>query len=175
MKGICGVPLFICLRFCQEVLNLIYGPTMLLSVGCLKRACGNTPKIFLKKWWIGAQAQIYVLIARYYKARRFDEDKKIDYQMVNNAFIELSSLEDPLSKAFVVLGLDPLVIRLRRDNDVGLSMAEFFDDLGNGLYLDTDLDEYEKKVSKVLEGSTRPDFNSLIMNEFSSGNFKNAF
>ncbi|XWS40899.1 hypothetical protein CRYUN_Cryun17cG0035700 [Craigia yunnanensis] len=116
-----------------------------------------------------------VLLAGYCKVRRFDEAKKIVCQMVNNGFIELSSLEEPLSKAFVVLGLDPLAIRLRRDNDVGLSMAEFFDDLGNGLYLDTDLDEYEKKVSKVLEDSTRPDFNSLIMNEFSSGNFKNAF
>ncbi|XP_022774513.1 pentatricopeptide repeat-containing protein At5g15280, mitochondrial [Durio zibethinus] len=116
-----------------------------------------------------------VLLAGYCKARRFDEAKKIVSQMVNDGLIELSSLEDPLSKAFVVLGLDPLAIRLRRDNDVGFSMAEFFDDLGNGLYLDTDLDEYEKKVSKVLEDSTMPDFNSLIMNEYSSGNFKNAF
>ncbi|XVE68172.1 hypothetical protein DITRI_Ditri09bG0047400 [Diplodiscus trichospermus] len=116
-----------------------------------------------------------VLLAGYCKARRFDEARKIVCQMANNGSIEISSLEDPLSKAFLVLGLDPLAIRLRRDNDVGFSMAEFFDDLGNGLYLDTDLDDYDKKLSKVLEDSTRPDFNSLIMNEFSSGNFKNAF
>ncbi|XVF14299.1 hypothetical protein REPUB_Repub09cG0046800 [Reevesia pubescens] len=116
-----------------------------------------------------------VLLAGYCKARRFDEAKKIVFRMVNDGFIELSSLEDPLSKAFVALGLDPLAIRMRRDNVVGFSMAEFFDDLGNGLYLDTDLDEYEKKVSKVLEDSTRPDFSSLIMNEFSSGNLKNVF
>lgn len=116
-----------------------------------------------------------VLLAGYCRARRFDEAKKIVFQMVDNGFIELSSLEDPLSKAFAVLGLDPLAIRLRRDNNVGFSMAEFYDDLGNGLYLDTDLDEYEKNVSKALEDSSRPDFNSLIMNEFSSGNFKNGF
>ncbi|XVF65249.1 hypothetical protein PTKIN_Ptkin09bG0232100 [Pterospermum kingtungense] len=116
-----------------------------------------------------------VLLAGYCKVRRFDEAKKIVFQMVNNGLIDLSSLEDPLVKAFAVLGLDPLTIRLRRDNNVRFSVAEFYDDLGNGLYLDTDLDEYEKKVSKVLEDSSRPDFNSLIMNEFSSGNFKNAF
>ncbi|OMP03569.1 hypothetical protein COLO4_10330 [Corchorus olitorius] len=95
-------------------------------------------------------------------------------QMMNSGFIELSSLEDPLSKAFVVLGFNPYAVRLRRDNYVGFSLAEFFDDLGNGLYLDTDVDEYDKKVAEVLDDSTRPDFNSLIMNECSSGNFKNA-
>ncbi|XVF16656.1 hypothetical protein REPUB_Repub10bG0050800 [Reevesia pubescens] len=93
--------------------------------------------------------------------------------MVNNGFIELYSLEDPLSKAFVVLGLYPLAVRLRRDNDVGISMAEFFDGLGNGLYLDTDLDDYEKK-NRCFEDSTSLDFNSLIMNECNSGNFKKA-
>ncbi|WRX20718.1 hypothetical protein QQP08_013205 [Theobroma cacao] len=64
--------------------------------------------------------------------------------MVKNGFIELSSLEDPLSKAFVVLGLDPLAVKLRRENNVGFPIVEFFDDLGNGLYLDTDVGEYEK-------------------------------
>ncbi|KAI3462924.1 hypothetical protein Pfo_019587 [Paulownia fortunei] len=35
---------------------------------------------------------------------------------------------------------------IKRDNDKGFSKTEFFDNLGNGLYLDTDLDEYEKKI-----------------------------
>ncbi|OMO79324.1 hypothetical protein CCACVL1_13750 [Corchorus capsularis] len=118
--------------------------------------------------------QVFDKKAGYCKARRFEEARKIVCQMVNSGFIELSSLEDPLSKAFVVLGFDPYAVRLRRDNYVGFSMAEFFDDLGNGLYLDTDVDEYDKKVAEVLDDSTRPDFNSLIMNECSSGNFKNA-
>ncbi|XVF60573.1 hypothetical protein PTKIN_Ptkin08bG0058600 [Pterospermum kingtungense] len=69
--------------------------------------------------------------------------------MVNNGLIELSSLEDPLFKAFAVLGLDPLTIRLRRGDNVGFSLAEFYDDLGNRLYLDTDLDEYEKKGQEI--------------------------
>lgn len=116
-----------------------------------------------------------VLLAGYCKARRFDEVKMMVHEMVNYGLIESSSLEDPLSKAFMVLGLNPLFVRLKRDNDVGFSKTEFFDNLGNGLYLDTDLDEYEKRVTGILEDSLIPDFNLLLGKECDHGNFKAAF
>ncbi|KAJ4707421.1 putative Pentatricopeptide repeat-containing protein [Melia azedarach] len=115
-----------------------------------------------------------ILLAGYCKARQIDEAKMMVSEMANCGFIELSLLEDPLSKAFVVLGLNPSAVRLRRDNEMGFSKAEFFDNLGNGLYLDTDLDEFEKKVTEILEDATIPDFNSLVMMECIHGNLKAA-
>lgn len=115
-----------------------------------------------------------VLLAGFCKARQFQEVKRIVCEMASHGFIQLSSLEDPLSKTFMVLGLNPLTVRLKRDNDVGYSKTEFFDNLGNGLYLDTDLDEYEKTVTRVLEDSMIPDFNSLVMEQCGDGNFRKA-
>ena len=115
-----------------------------------------------------------VLLAGYCKARRFDEAKETVGEMVNYGLIQLSSQEDPLSKAFTVLELDTLAIRVKRDNDVGFSKTEFFDNLGNGLYLETDLDEYEKRVTGILEDSVVPDFNSLVTRVCSRGDVKTA-
>ncbi|KAL5807804.1 hypothetical protein ACOSQ3_028495 [Xanthoceras sorbifolium] len=115
-----------------------------------------------------------LLLAGFCKARQFDEAKVIVSDMAKLGFIELSTLEDPLCKAFLVLGLNPLAVRLKRDNDIGFSKTEFYDNLGNGLYLDTDLDEYEKTLTGILEDSMIPDFNSLIMLECAHGNLKVA-
>ncbi|RVW80883.1 Pentatricopeptide repeat-containing protein, mitochondrial [Vitis vinifera] len=115
-----------------------------------------------------------VLLAGYCKARRFDEAKATVGEMVNYGLIQLCSQEDLLSKAFMVLELDPLAIRVKRDNDVGFSKTEFFDNLGNGLYLETDVDEYEKKVTGILEDSMVPDFNLLITRSCAGGNVKTA-
>ncbi|KAJ0042936.1 hypothetical protein Pint_19194 [Pistacia integerrima] len=115
-----------------------------------------------------------LLLAGYCKARQFDEARVTISEMAKLGFIELSSLEDPLSKAFEILGLNPLTVRLRRDNDVGFSKTEFFDNLGNGLYLDTDQDEFDKRVTKILEDSMIPDFNSLVMVECAHRNLKAA-
>ncbi|KAF5735550.1 pentatricopeptide repeat-containing protein [Tripterygium wilfordii] len=115
-----------------------------------------------------------ILLAGYCKARRFDEAKNMIPEMVNRGFIESSSPEDPLSKVFTVLGLNPSAVRLKRDNDVGFLKTEFFDTLGNGLYLDTDLDEYEKRVNDVLQESTIIDYNSVVMKECSDGNYSAA-
>lgn len=114
------------------------------------------------------------LLAGYCKARQFDEVKMIVCKMENCGLIQNSSLEDQLSKAFLVLGLNPLAVRLKRDNDLGFSKTEFFDNLGNGLYLDTDLDEYEKRVTAILEDSVLPDYNSLVMKECEHGNLEGA-
>ncbi|KAI4352552.1 hypothetical protein L6164_006791 [Bauhinia variegata] len=115
-----------------------------------------------------------VLIAGYCKARRFDEVKMLINEMASRGLIEISILEDPLSKAFLIIGLNPLAVRLKRDNDVRLSNTEFFDDIGNGLYLDTDLDEYENHITWVLEDSMVPNFNSSIRKESIDNNLKTA-
>ncbi|KAM2683076.1 hypothetical protein EV1_044732 [Malus domestica] len=115
-----------------------------------------------------------ILLAGYCKARQFDEAKRVVFDMAGHGLVQNSSVEDPLSKAFTILGFDPLAVRLKRDNDVGFSTTEFYDSLGNGLYLDTDLGEYEKRVTEILEDCLVPNYNSLTMKECALGNFKCA-
>nr|XP_011468658.1 PREDICTED: pentatricopeptide repeat-containing protein At5g15280-like [Fragaria vesca subsp. vesca] len=114
------------------------------------------------------------LLAGYCKARQFDEAKRIVFDMASHGLIQLSSDEDPLTKAFMVLGFKPLAVTLKRDNDVGFAKTEFYDNLGNGLYLDTDLDEYEKRMTGILEDCMVPDYYSLIKKECTRGNLKGA-
>ncbi|KAK9116689.1 hypothetical protein Sjap_015636 [Stephania japonica] len=106
-----------------------------------------------------------VLLAGYCKYRRFVEVKAVIEEMMKYGLIEMFPLEDPLSKAFSLLGFDPLVVKLKRDNGAELRKAEFFDALGNGLYLETDLDEYENALMCVLDDAIFPNFNTLIMNK----------
>ncbi|XP_062106627.1 pentatricopeptide repeat-containing protein At5g15280, mitochondrial [Humulus lupulus] len=115
-----------------------------------------------------------ILLAGYCKARQFDEVKRIICGMENCGIVHNLSLEGQLSKAFSVLGFDPLAVSLKRDNGVGLSKTEFFDNLGNGLYLDTDLDEYDGRVTGILEDSLVLDYNSLIEKDCNHGNLKGA-
>ncbi|XP_062009886.1 pentatricopeptide repeat-containing protein At5g15280, mitochondrial [Rosa rugosa] len=115
-----------------------------------------------------------ILLAGYCKVRKFDEAKRIVFDMASHGLIQNSSGEDPLSKAFMVLGFKPLAVTLKRDNDVGFAKTEFYDDLGNGLYLDTDLDKYEKRVTGILEDCMVPDYYSLMMKECTLGNLKGA-
>ncbi|KAJ4972600.1 hypothetical protein NE237_005774 [Protea cynaroides] len=115
-----------------------------------------------------------VILAGYCKARLFDEAKAIIGEMVNHKLIELSPMEDLLSKAFMILGLNPLSVKVKRDNGVGLPKTEFFDSLGNGLYLDTDLDEFDKAMMEVLEDSLIPEFSSLVLKECEHGNVQAA-
>ncbi|GAB4829127.1 hypothetical protein Ancab_018791 [Ancistrocladus abbreviatus] len=115
-----------------------------------------------------------VLLAGYCKARRFDEVKATVGEMVSCGLINLSPVEDPLSKAFVLLGLNPRYVKVKRDNDVRFSRTEFYDGLGNGLYLDTDLDEFEQTLMGVLKESMFPDFNLLVVRECDLKNLKSA-
>uniref|UniRef100_A0A7N0UYC5 Pentatricopeptide repeat-containing protein n=2 Tax=Kalanchoe fedtschenkoi TaxID=63787 RepID=A0A7N0UYC5_KALFE len=115
-----------------------------------------------------------VLLAGYCKARQFEEVKATIREMANLGLIKLSLSEDPLCKAFEVLHINPLTTRIRRDNHAGLSLAEFYDNLGNGLYLQTDEDDFELKITEVLEESITLDFNILIMNEMSNGSLKKS-
>lgn len=115
-----------------------------------------------------------VLIAGYCKSRRFDKVKSLIREMESRGLVKLSSTENPISKAFQILGLDPLRVRLKRDNEKKLFKAEFFDEMGNGLYLDTDVDEFDTHVASVLEESLLPNFNVSVKKECSINNLKNA-
>ncbi|XP_042005244.1 pentatricopeptide repeat-containing protein At5g15280, mitochondrial-like [Salvia splendens] len=109
-----------------------------------------------------------VLVAGFCEARQFDEVKAIVCEMLDHSLVKLSATEDPLAKGFELLGLSPLSVKIRRDNDKGFTKAEFFDKLGNGLYLHTDLDEYERAITQVLDDAMIPDFNSYIMEKLHS-------
>lgn len=115
-----------------------------------------------------------IMVTGYCKARRFEEAKTIVNEMFGYGLIEASKVEDPLSEAFSLVGFDPLAVRLKRDNDSKFSKAEFFDDLGNGLYLHTDLDAYEQRVNMVLDRSVLPEYNSLILRACKDGDLQTA-
>ncbi|KAL8529501.1 hypothetical protein ACS0TY_006798 [Phlomoides rotata] len=115
-----------------------------------------------------------VLMAGFCKARQFDEMKAIVREMADHNLVQLSPFEDPLTKGFTLLGLSPLTVKIRRDNDKGLSKTEFFDKLGNGLYLDTDLDEYEKRIIQVLDDAMMPNFNSYMIEKLHSRDIKDS-
>ncbi|KAL0431726.1 UNVERIFIED_CONTAM: Pentatricopeptide repeat-containing protein, mitochondrial [Sesamum radiatum] len=115
-----------------------------------------------------------VLLAGFCKARQFHEVKAIVCEMAEQNLVTLLSLEDPLTKGFMLLGLSPLDVKIRRDNDKGFSKTEFFDNLGNGLYLDTDLEEYEKNIARILDDAMMPDFNSSIIEKCHSLDIKSS-
>ncbi|KAK3413388.1 hypothetical protein EUGRSUZ_I01955 [Eucalyptus grandis] len=115
-----------------------------------------------------------IFLAGYCKGRKFDEVRTIVNRMMKLHLIQLSSTEDPLSKAFTMLGFGPLDVKLKRDSDAKFSRTEFYDSLGNGLYLDADIDEFDKRINGILDDSFLPDFNSLIMKQCRHGNLKYA-
>ncbi|VFQ90374.1 unnamed protein product [Cuscuta campestris] len=113
-----------------------------------------------------------VLLAGLCKARQFEEVKAVVFEMADCGFIQTKPLEDPLSKVFTVLGLCPTAVKIRRDSELGYSEAEFYDNLGNGLYLDTDLEKYEAAMTKVLDDAMLPDFKSQILKSIQSKSIK---
>lgn len=113
-----------------------------------------------------------VLLAGYCKARQFDEVKVVVSNMVDHGLVQLTPVEDPLLKAFMVLGFNPSSVKMRRDNDTGFTRTEFFDNIGNGLYLDTDVDEFEKTTTQVLDDSMIPDINTLVLKYICHKNLK---
>lgn len=145
----------------------------LFKVGMLDHA-GEILDEMIERGTLPEVSTFRVLIAGYCKARRFEKVKNLMHEMESRGLIKLSLMENPISKAFWILGLDPLCVKLKRDNDGRLSKTEFFDDVGNGLYLDTDVDDYEKHIDLDLEESMVPNFNSFVRNECSNGNLKNA-
>ncbi|KAK9071854.1 hypothetical protein SSX86_008284 [Deinandra increscens subsp. villosa] len=106
-----------------------------------------------------------VLLAGYCKNRQFDKVKMMIEKMVLKGLIHLSPLQDPISKAFLLLGIDPFVLRVRRDNDVAFSKSEFYDIVGNGLYLEGNVVDFDKTIIKVLDDSMVPDYNRIILKD----------
>lgn len=115
-----------------------------------------------------------VLLAGFCKARQFSEVKRILEEMSGCGFVEPASVVDHLSAALTLLGIPPMSVKVRRDNDMKLSNTEFFDNLGNGLYLDTDLDWFDKTIDKVLNDAMLPDFNFFILENTSNRDIKSA-
>lgn len=115
-----------------------------------------------------------VLLAGFFKARQFGKVKEIVSRMGDRGLIQSSLLEDQLSIALTLLGLCPLAVKIKRDNDIKSSRTEFFDELGNGLYLDTDLDKFNKSIDKVLDDSMFPDFNSHILENLANNDIRIA-
>ncbi|CAN0857744.1 Pentatricopeptide repeat-containing protein At5g15280, mitochondrial [Linum grandiflorum] len=116
-----------------------------------------------------------LLLAGYFKVRKFEEAKSVIFEMESLGLFDTPSIEEPLSKAFSILGFNPTTVRFKRDSGRSLLKKEFSDHLGNGLYMDADIEEFEHKVSQVVEDSLMPDFNMLLRKECDSGNFKGAF
>ncbi|KAL4577272.1 hypothetical protein LXL04_013377 [Taraxacum kok-saghyz] len=100
-----------------------------------------------------------VLLAGYCKARKFDDVKVVIEKMVINGLIELKTLQDPISKAFLLLGVNSMGVRVMRDNDVAFSKTEFYDNMGNGLYLEGDVVKFDQIMTRVLDDSLIPDYN----------------
>ncbi|KAK4710475.1 hypothetical protein R3W88_004988 [Solanum pinnatisectum] len=115
-----------------------------------------------------------VLSAGFCKARQFDEVNTVVSKMVDRGLIQLAPTEDPLSGAFGFLGLNSSAVKIRRDNDIRSHKAEFFDNLGNGLYLDTDVDEYERVIHKVLNDAMLPDFNAVVWKDYMKKDMKDV-
>ncbi|XP_072990724.1 pentatricopeptide repeat-containing protein At5g15280, mitochondrial [Typha latifolia] len=115
-----------------------------------------------------------ILLAGYCRHKKFDEVKQVLGMMKNNGEIALAPAADALSKALVFLGLDYLEVKIKRDNDPGLPKAEFFDTLGNGLFLETDIEKYEISLVRILDSAMAPDFDSVIRLECQKGHTETA-
>lgn len=115
-----------------------------------------------------------ILLAGYCIYRKFDEVKQVLDEMTNHGVVSLAPSDDALSKTFKILGLDHLNVKVKRDNYLGLARAEFFDSLGNGLYLETDIDEYNKSLTRILDSAMIPDFDFALIKECHQGNVEGA-
>ncbi|KAF3772013.1 Pentatricopeptide repeat-containing protein [Nymphaea thermarum] len=112
-----------------------------------------------------------VLLAGYCKERKFDDAKWVVHKMSTLGLGVSSGSEDSLMAVFLALNLD---FKIKRDNTDALSGAEFYDALGNGLYLETDVHTYEETLSAILYDALSLDFDSDILKECSNGNVEIA-
>ena len=76
-----------------------------------------------------------ILLAGFCEGKQFDEVKMMVCKIASHGFLQLSSLEDPLSKAFMVLGFNPSAVRLKRDNDAGFSKTEILPWFSSALFI----------------------------------------
>ncbi|CAL4920954.1 unnamed protein product [Urochloa decumbens] len=115
-----------------------------------------------------------IILAGYCWYRQFDDIEQVLRDMKTNGVNDLPSGNCALSKALSFLGLDHLGVKIKRDNATGFPKAEFFDSVGNGLYLDTDSKKFEISLAQVLDTALHPDFNSELVSASQHGNIASA-
>ncbi|CAD6226659.1 unnamed protein product [Miscanthus lutarioriparius] len=115
-----------------------------------------------------------ILLAGYCRYRQFDDTEQVLRDMKTNGVNDLPSGNCVFSKALSFLGLDHLGVKTKRDNAAGFPKAEFFDSVGNGLYLDTDSKMFESSLAQVLDSALHPDINSELVRASQQGNVASA-
>uniref|UniRef100_A0ACD5WF40 Uncharacterized protein n=2 Tax=Avena sativa TaxID=4498 RepID=A0ACD5WF40_AVESA len=115
-----------------------------------------------------------ILLAGYCKYRQFDDIEQILRTMKNNGVNDLPSGNCALSKALSFLGLDHLGVKVKRDNAIGFPKAEFFDSVGNGLYLDTDSKRFETSLVQILDNAFYSDISPEIVSACQQGDVASA-
>ncbi|CAA7396066.1 unnamed protein product [Spirodela intermedia] len=132
---------------------------------CLKEVCADMMEKGIKT----EMSTFRVVLAGLCMMRRFVEVKLVLGEMVDIGLVSLSPLEDTVSMAFSVLGLGDLQVKVKRDNGLHSSKAEFFDFLGNGLFLDTDIRMLERRLNRILDDAMAPNFDLLVQEECRKG------
>ncbi|KAF8776437.1 hypothetical protein HU200_003139 [Digitaria exilis] len=115
-----------------------------------------------------------ILLAGYCWYRQFDGIEQVLRDMKTNGVNDLPSGSCAFSKALFFLGLDHLGVKIKRDNATGFPKAEFFDSVGNGLYLDTDSKKFEISLAQILDTALHPDVNSELVSASRQGNVASA-
>ncbi|XP_048572388.1 pentatricopeptide repeat-containing protein At5g15280, mitochondrial isoform X2 [Triticum urartu] len=149
-----------------------------LNIEISKGSLSTVAKEFCKKKDIGDMMNFLeewrILLAGYCKYRQFDDIEHILRTMETNGVNDLPSGNCVLSKALSFLGLDHLGVKVKRDNATGFPKAEFFDSVGNGLYLDTDSKRLEISLVQILDNALYLDINSKIVSACQQGNVASA-
>ncbi|KAL6649289.1 hypothetical protein ACP70R_013513 [Stipagrostis hirtigluma subsp. patula] len=115
-----------------------------------------------------------IMLAGYCRYRQFDDIEQVLKNIKTNVVKELPSGNCVLSKALSFLGLDHLGVKVKRDNATGFPKAEFFDSVGNGLYLDTDSKKFEISLAQTFDNALGPNINSELVSASQRGNVASA-
>ncbi|KAF0912872.1 hypothetical protein E2562_019457 [Oryza meyeriana var. granulata] len=115
-----------------------------------------------------------ILLAGYCRYRQFDEIEQTLRTMETNGVNDIPSGNCVLSKALSFLGLDHLGVKVKRDNAAGYPKAEFFDSVGNGLYLDTDSRKFEASLVQIIDNALYPDISSNLVSACQQGDIASA-
>ncbi|KAL5217057.1 hypothetical protein ABZP36_017741 [Zizania latifolia] len=115
-----------------------------------------------------------ILLAGYCRYRQFDDVEQILSTMETNGVNDIPSGNCVLSKALSFLGLDHLGVKVKRDNTAGFPKAEFFDSVGNGLYLDTDSRKLEISLVQIIDNALYPNISSDLVSACQKGDAASA-
>uniref|UniRef100_A0A0D9VPZ5 Pentacotripeptide-repeat region of PRORP domain-containing protein n=1 Tax=Leersia perrieri TaxID=77586 RepID=A0A0D9VPZ5_9ORYZ len=116
-----------------------------------------------------------ILLAGYCRYRQFDDIEQILRTMEANGVNDIPSGNCAFSKALSFLGLDHLGVKVKRDNSAGYPKAEFFDSVGNGLYLDIDSKKFEVSLVQIIDNALCQDINLDVVSACQQGDVAGAF